>query len=104
MALHDTVRFSYRMPNGRNGCDYQTTDLECTLDAYEVTQLGRLVRVRTNSENERPLEDLNYSGWLDIFNPTDCYRLDFVKGTLRAIQIVDDEKWVLFEPSNYMNS
>lgn len=36
MEMHDDVRFSDRMPNGRDSCNFQTKDLECRLDEYEV--------------------------------------------------------------------
>jgi len=45
MGMFDEVIFSYRLPTGRESCNFQTTDLECTQDEYEITALGRLVRI-----------------------------------------------------------
>lgn len=104
MGMFDEVSFSYRMPNGRDGCNFQTKDLECTLDDYEVSPSGRLIRVSTDDEGERPLGDLNYSGWLDMRDSVDHYRLDFVNGSLRAIQVIGEEGWLLFDPANCLES
>ncbi|MFC6478592.1 hypothetical protein ACFQDN_21745 [Pseudomonas asuensis] len=76
MGMYDDVSFSYRMPNGRDGYNFQTKDLECRLDEYEVTPSGRLVRIVSDDEIERPLGDLNHHGWLDIRDAFDYYRLD----------------------------
>lgn len=100
MEMYDEVIFSYRLPNGREGGHFQTTDLECTQDRYEVTTSGRLVRVRTQDVCERPVGDLSYTGWLDIRDAVEEYRLEFTNGSLRAIQIMDEDEWVLFDPAN----
>lgn len=104
MGMFDEVRFRYRMPNGRDGCYFQTKDLECELDEYEVTPWGRLVRLVTGDETERPLGDLNHHGWLTIRDSFDYYRLDFVDGSLRAIQVIGEEGWLLFDPANCIES
>lgn len=104
MGMYDDLSFSYRMPNGREGCNFQTKDLENRLDEYEVTPSGRLIRVVTHDENEQPLGDLNYTGWLDIRDFADHYRLDFVNGSLRAIQVIGEDGWLLFDPANCIES
>lgn len=104
MGMYDDVRFCYRMPNGRNGCDFQTKDFECLLEVYEVTPSGRLIRIFTEDEIERPLGDLNHHGWLNIRDDFDRYRLDFMNGSLRAIQVIGEEGWLLFEPANCIES
>lgn len=104
MGMFDELSFSYRMPNGRDGCNFQTKDLECRLDEYEVTPAGRLVRIVSEDPSERPLGDVNHNGWLDIYHFADEYRLDFVNGSLRAIQVVGEEGWLLFDPANCIDS
>nr|WP_176456130.1 hypothetical protein [Pseudomonas fluorescens] len=79
-------------------------DLDNWLDEYEVTPSGRLVGVVTNNEGERPLVDLNYSGWLDISGSAGYFRLDFVEGSLRAIQMIGEDGWLLFDPANCIES
>lgn len=104
MGMYDDLRFSYRMPNGRDGRSFQTKSLECQMDRYEVTPQGRLARIESDDEGARPLGDMNYSGWLDIRDKDDYYRLDFVDGGLRAIQVIGEEGWLLFDPANCLES
>lgn len=40
MGMFDTVKFRYRMPNGKVESDYQTKDLECLCDFYEISSGG----------------------------------------------------------------
>lgn len=98
----DQVTFRYRMPNGRDGDQFHTTDLECTDDCYEVTPLGRLIRVVTRNPLKRPLEDLDYTGWLDLNSCIGEFRLAFSGGVLIAIQIMDDDSWTKFDASSYL--
>ena len=45
MGLYDTVRVRYSMPEpGFQDRDFQTKDLGCWLDAYEITVAGELIR------------------------------------------------------------
>ena len=104
MGMYDELSFSYRMPNGREGCNYQTNDLDNWLDEYEVTPSGRLVRVVTNNESERPVVDLNFTGWLDISGSAGYFRLDFVNGALRAIQVIGEDGWLPFYPVTCLES
>lgn len=92
----DDIKFSYRLPNGRDGEDFFTRDLGCTRDKYEVTAGGRLVQVTCNARRRRIEEDLNYSGWLDIRSSAGHYRLEFMSGNLRALQEIGSEEWVPF--------
>jgi hypothetical protein len=98
--MFDEVSFSYRMLNGRRGCNFQTKDLECMLDEYEATPAGRLVRVSTHDAVELPLGDLNYGGWLDIRDSVDHYRLDSMNRSLRTVQVMGEDGWLLFDPAN----
>jgi hypothetical protein len=76
----DYVTFRYRMPTGRDGDLFRTRDLECTKDHYQVTMQGRLVRAGSTDLLARPLEDLEYSGWLDIVSWAGHFRLEFESG------------------------
>jgi hypothetical protein len=104
MAMYDYVTFRYRMPNGANGAKFATKDLECTMDQYKVTRQGRLVRVTTTDQDERPVGDLNYSGWLDIISASGHFRLEFMSGSLCAIQVMDEDKWAQFDPTHCLLS
>ena len=44
MACFDDVRIKYPLPVG-TGLLYQTYDLGCNLDVYEITEDGKLIRV-----------------------------------------------------------
>lgn len=44
MGMFDTVRFRYRMPDGVTGTDFQTDDLDCECEFYEISAEGRLLR------------------------------------------------------------
>lgn len=45
MGLFDTVHCEFPLPDARHqGLDFQTKDLECTLDDYTITADGRLLR------------------------------------------------------------
>lgn len=100
MGIFDKIIFSYRLPTGREGCNFQTTDLECTRDEYEITTSGRLVRISTQDVSDRPMGDLGYTGWLDIRDAVEEYRLDFTNGSLRAIQVFGEDDWLLFDSAN----
>lgn len=39
MGMYDELSFSYRMPNGREGCNYQTKDLDNWLDESEPVEV-----------------------------------------------------------------
>lgn len=104
MKALDYVTFRYRMPNGHDGHSFYTSDLECTQDHFEVTPQGRLVRIVSTDELARPLEDLNYSGWLDITSSADCFRLAFADGALLAIQLASDDDWTPFDSNNCTSS
>ena len=40
MGMFDTVRFRYRMPDGVTGTDFQTDDLDCECEFYEISAEG----------------------------------------------------------------
>ncbi|EBL6729321.1 hypothetical protein K5A76_004099 [Salmonella enterica subsp. enterica serovar Bredeney] len=44
MGMFDEVRFSYRMPDGYDGEDFQTKDQECDGSFYEIDDMGRLLK------------------------------------------------------------
>ena len=109
MGMYDDVKFSYRMPDGYKGENYQTKDFDLTLDGYEVTPEGRLVRTYDSGypddKRKRPLGDLNYSGTLNIYT-SDLrrawheYDLEFENGNLVAIHCHQTGGRLLFEPNS----
>lgn len=40
MGMFDTVTFRYRMPDGETGPDYQTIELDCGCDGYQISADG----------------------------------------------------------------
>jgi len=98
MGLFDTVRFRYRMPDGVTGADFQTDDLACECEFYEISPEGRLLRWQKNGE----LKDTEYNGMLTLC-ASDGYHLYFEQGTLAWIEVYSqgDKRWP-FEPARFM--
>ncbi len=108
MGMFDDIEFDYRMPDGfesRSG--YQSKDLECTGDRYEVTPNGRIVRSYYSGwprdDEKRPLGDLHYNGMLNIYDggfggAWHEYDLEFRDGDLIAIHCHQTRGRLLFEP------
>ena len=44
MGMFDTVTFRYRLPDGVTGTEFQTKDLDCQSESYEISAEGRLLR------------------------------------------------------------
>lgn len=98
MGMFDTVRFRYRMPNGVQGADFQTDDLNCECEFYEISSDGRLLRWQDNGE----LKDTDFDGMLTL-SADDGYHLHFEQGTLRWIEVysLDDKCWP-FDPKRFL--
>lgn len=98
MGMFDTVRFRYRMPDGVTGTDFQTDDLDCECEFYEISPEGRLLRWQKNGE----LKDTEYNGMLTL-SASDGYHLYFEQGTLAWIEVYSqgDRRWP-FEPDRFM--
>jgi hypothetical protein len=98
MGMFDTVRFRYRMPDGVTGADFQTKDLECECEFYEISPEGRLLRWQKNGE----LKDTEYDGMLTL-SASDGYHLYFEQGALAWIEVYSqgDKRWP-FEPASFM--
>ena len=107
MGMFDDVEFRYRMPDGYEGCGYQSKSLDCTRDEYVVTPDGRLHRRYSSgflNEVRQPLGDLTFDGELNIYtselgtNVWHEYDLIFVQGSLREIRCHQTGRRVVFEP------
>ncbi|MBN3263027.1 hypothetical protein [Pectobacterium brasiliense] len=98
MGMFDTVRFRYRMPDGKTGTDFQTKDLDCTGDFYESTAEGRLLCWLDQSERK----DIGFDGMLTL-SAGEGYHLHFTQGTLQWIEVYSqgDKRWP-FEPDRFM--
>ena len=112
MGMFDTLRFNYRMPNGYQGAEYQTSDLDCRLDQYEVTTAGRLTRKSMEPDEEFAREhpdyyeapvDTHFSGRIYISayagSPAkrECFELHFVAGNLQAIRDANTDKEAAYD-------
>lgn len=98
MGMFDTVKFRYQMPNGKTEHDYQTKDLDCRCDFYEISSGGRLMRQHENCE----WVDTGFDGVLTM-TASDGYHLHFVQGKLSWIEVysLGDKRWS-FEPERYL--
>lgn len=77
MGMSDNIRFKQPMPDGHM-CDdgwFQTKDLACDLDGYEVGEDGRLRKIEVCDPEEGmgtklldPPEDQDFHGWLTFYD------------------------------------
>jgi hypothetical protein len=112
MGMFDDITFDYRMPDGFDGYGYQTKDLDCACDAYEITPVGRLILTYSsgysNDDVEKPLGDTNFKGELNIYTSsgfgstraTHDYNLMFVDGNLAVIKCNITGVELVFDPVN----
>ena len=86
MGMFDTVRFRfrfrYRMPDGVTGTDFQTDDLDCKCEFYEISAEGRLLRWLGDGTRT----DTCFDGMLTL-SADDGYHLYFENGTVKWIEI-----------------
>ena len=107
MGMVDEVTFRYRMPDGREGEAFQTKNLDCLMDIYEITPTGRLVRKWMGEETDRPLGDMKYSGMLKLYAEepgSGEYILEFVDGTLAAINCKGEPGRLIFDHAQFIQS
>lgn len=110
MGMYDDVRFDYRMPDGYDRPDFQTKDLDCACDMYEINAQGRLVRLSSCGYPDDvllPLGDLHFCGDLNIYTISGYgtaatstwhdYTLTFVEGTLVVIKCNQTGGELLFD-------
>ena len=98
MGMFDTVRFRYRMPDGVTGTDFQTDDLDCECEFYEISAEGRLLRWMGDGTRT----DTCFDGMLTLSADVG-YHLYFEHGTLAWIEVYSqgDRRWP-FEPGRFM--
>ncbi|HCJ7367796.1 hypothetical protein [Enterobacter cloacae complex sp. 2022EL-00788] len=98
MGIFDTVTFRYRLPDGVTGTEFQTKDLDCQCEFYEISPEGRLLGWQKNDD----LKDTEYNGMLTL-SASDGYHLYFEQGTLAWIEVYSqgDRRWP-FEPDRFM--
>lgn len=108
---YDNVRFAYPMPNGFEGCDYQSKCMECRLDQYEVTTTGRLVCTpffyEEEGEGVQPPAaptDTHFSGTIYIYDYCGTppkrwqFGLRFVGGQLQTICDTETDITTPYDP------
>lgn len=93
MGMFDTVTFHYLMPDGVTGTDFQTKDLGCECEFYEIDANGRLLRWQDHGK----LRDMNFDGMLTL-SAGDGYHLHFEQGTLKWIEVYSrgDKRWPFY--------
>ncbi|MEE9686132.1 MULTISPECIES: hypothetical protein [Enterobacteriaceae] len=82
MGMFDTVMFRYRLPDGVTGTEFQTKDLDCQCDSYEISAEGRLLRwMEDNTRNDTCFDEML------TLSADDGYHLYFENGTVKWIEI-----------------
>lgn len=91
MSCFDYVRCSWLPKNdpdnfhGQQAGSFQTEDLDCNMDVYEITREGRLLRYEQVYYGElRLVGDQNFHGILEFGDGTE-WKAQFLHGTLIAI-------------------
>ncbi|EFU8472403.1 TPA: hypothetical protein NVL56_004343 [Enterobacter hormaechei subsp. xiangfangensis] len=82
MGMFDTVTFRYRLPDGVSGAEFQTKDLDCQCESYEISAQGRLLRWLEDGTRI----DTCFDGMLTL-SADDGYHLYFEHGTVKWIEI-----------------
>ena len=106
MSLFDTLQCDYPLPDPEfQHEEFQTKDLECTLERYRITADGRLWRLSRRMglfekdtglpEAAEKAKDMNYHGELCFYTSRDKdwleYRARFTCGTVEWIWRAEDE-------------
>lgn len=114
MGMYDNLRFSYPMPNGYVGTEYQTKSLDCQRDRYEVTTSGRLTRKSCEPDEEfaqahpdyfEAPTDTHFSGQIFITSlagTSQRFELFFVAGTLQSIRDVKTDQLSQYSAADHM--
>ncbi|WP_158781315.1 hypothetical protein [Pantoea sp. BAV 3049] len=99
MGMFDTVTFRYRMPDGGTESEYQTKDLSCECEFYEVSAEGRLLKWQSDVGGNA---DTNSHGSFTMTASDGCH-LCFEQGTLKWIEVYSqgDKRWP-FDPARFM--
>lgn len=109
MGMFDDITFRYRMPDGYDGTNYQSKDLHCGCDEYEISPQGRLIRKYSSGypdDTQLPLGDIEHDGFLNIYTDEDFgssrkwheYDLFFRAGSLVTIKCHTTGIELVFEP------
>lgn len=94
---YDWIKCYYHLPDIQaQDLDFQTKNLNCRFDCYEVSKEGRLLLPRYDDNNcEFGKADMLHHGTINIYgewnidrNMWFCYNLEFIKGQLKSIYSV----------------
>ena len=98
MGMFDTVTFRYLLPDGVTGTEFQTKDLDCECEFYEISSEGRLLRWMDDGTRN----DICFDGMLTL-SAGDGYHLYFEHGTVKWIEVYSrgDKRWP-FDPARVM--
>lgn len=95
--MYDWIKCDYLLPDPQSqDLDYQTKNLNCQFDYYEVSRDGRLLLPRyDDSNNLFGKADMMHHGTINIYGECSidkniwfCYNLEFVKGKLNKVYSV----------------
>lgn len=78
MGMFDRVTFLYRLPDRVTGTEFQTKDLDCQCESYEISAEGRLLRWMGDGTRT----DTSFNGMLTL-SADDGYHLYFEQGTVK---------------------
>lgn len=95
MDMFDTVTFRYLLPDGMTGTEFQTKDLDCEREFYEISSEGRLLRWMDDGTRI----DICFDGMMTL-SDSDGYHLYFEHGTVKWIEVysLGDNRWP-FDPA-----
>ncbi|EIV6184791.1 hypothetical protein [Klebsiella aerogenes] len=98
MGMFDTVTFRYRLPDGVIGTAFQTKDLNCECEFYEISSEGRLLRWMEDGTRT----DTCFDGILTL-SADDGYHLYFEHGMVKWIEVYSwgEKRWP-FDPERVM--
>ncbi len=85
--MFDTVRFRYRMPDGVSGSDFQTDDLDCECEFYEISAEGRLLCWPDDADE---LTETGFDGCITVC-ARQCCHLYFTHGQLEWIEVCSQD-------------
>ena len=96
MGMFDDIKCKRVMPDGFDGEWFQSKDLECLLNTYEITDDGRLIQIGdcVDGKVDFPTpREIDFQGWLRLYTLDKTgawreYNVKFTDGRLCRIETV----------------
>lgn len=110
MGVFDTIEIDKDILNGPKSGEYQTKDLECSMDTYHLEDgklFKRMYRYNPVEKDKRKnflqlhvrefvgLMDIQFHGWIEIYGAYDTWKLKFTDGELKECKLMES-----FEPDS----